>query len=120
MGAGERGFTFIEVLQALTLSAIGLLALSSLTMGTIHANSKAKRITTAATLAEAKMEDIRALDYAAVAAGTDSVTETGVDYARTWTVCTDCPIHGTKEITLTVQWPDQGTQHVTLETIITE
>ena len=120
MGADERGFTFIEVLQALTLSSIGLLALASLTMGTIHANSKAKRITTAATLAEAKMEDIRALDYAAVAEGADTVTETGVDYARTWTVCTDCPVHGAKEVTLTVEWPEQEPQRLTLETIIAE
>ena len=118
--AGQEGFTFFELMQALTLSSIGLLALSSLTMGTIHANAKARRITTAATLAEAKMEEIRTVNYADVAAGSDEVVDTGISYSRTWGVCADCPIHGTKQVTLTVQWPDQGTQHVTLETILAE
>jgi prepilin-type N-terminal cleavage/methylation domain-containing protein len=116
----QRGFTFIEVLQALTLCSIGLLALSSLTMGTIHANAKARRVTAAVTLAEAKLEAIHNLSYAEVTAGADAVTDDGVEYSRTWTVCSDCPIHGTKEITMTVQWPEQGTQAVTLETIIAE
>ena len=118
--AGQRGFTFIEVLQALTLSSIGLLALSSLTMGTIRANAKAKRITTAATFAEAKMEEIRNLSYADVAEGADAVTDSDMEYTRAWTVCTDCPIRGTKDVTLTVQWPEQETRSITLETIIAE
>jgi prepilin-type N-terminal cleavage/methylation domain-containing protein len=118
--SGQQGFTFIEVLQALSLSTIGLLALSSLTMGTIHANAKARRITTAATLAEAKMEELRNRNYAEVVEGTDAVTDTGVQYSRAWTVCTDCPIHGTKDVTLTVQWSEQATESVTLETIVAE
>jgi prepilin-type N-terminal cleavage/methylation domain-containing protein len=115
-----EGFTFIEVLQALALSAIGLLALSSLTMGTISANAKARRITTAATLGQAKMEEIRNLAYGAVAEGADQVTESNVHYARAWEVCTNCPIQGTKEITLTVTWLEQVDQTVKLQTIISE
>jgi Tfp pilus assembly protein PilV len=116
----QHGFTFIEVLQALCLSAIGLLALSSLTMGTISANAKARRITTAATLGQAKMEEIRHLAYAAVAEGSDDVTESNVHYSRSWTICTNCPIQGTKEVTLTVRWRDQADQTVKLETIVSQ
>jgi prepilin-type N-terminal cleavage/methylation domain-containing protein len=116
--SSEAGFTFIEMLQALSLSAIGLLALSSLTIGTIHANAKARRMTIAATLAQAKMEEIRNLPYAAIGEGSDQVTDSGVPYSRTWTVCVNCPVEGTREVTLTVQWPDQGTQSIKLETII--
>lgn len=118
--SGEDGFTFIEVLQALCLSAVGLLALSSLTMGTISANAKARRITTAATLGQAKMEEIRDLAYAAVAEGSDEVTDSNVHYARSWTVCSNCPIQGTKEVTLTVRWRDQADQTVKLQTIISQ
>jgi Tfp pilus assembly protein PilV len=114
------GFTFIEVLQALSLSAIGLLALSSLTMGTIHANAKARRLTTAATLAQAKMETLRNLAYGAIVEGADQVSEGGVTYSRAWSVCTNCPIAGTKEVTLTVQWSDQGAPAITLETVISD
>lgn len=114
----EAGFTFIEMLQALTLSAIGLLALSSLTLGTIHANAKARRMTTAATLAQDKMEQIRNLPYASIVEGSDEVTDSGVSYSRIWTVCVNCPIDGTREVTLTVRWSDQGAQSIKLETII--
>ena len=116
----QHGFTFIEVLQALCLSALGLLALSSLTMGTISANAKARRITTAATLGQAKMEEIRHLAYAAVAEGSDDVTESNVHYSRSWRICTNCPIQGTKEVTLTVRWRDQADQTVKLETIVSQ
>lgn len=118
--SGQEGFSFIEVLQALCLSAIGLLALSSLTMGTIGANAKARRITTAATLAQAKLEEIRNLAYAAVVEGSDEVSESNVQYARSWMICTDCPIQGTKQVTLTVRWRDQADQTVTLQTIISQ
>ena len=116
----EGGFTFVEVLQALTVSAIGLLALSSLTMGTIQANAKARRITTAATLGQAKMEELRNLAYTVVAEGSDQVTASNVDYSRSWTVCTDCPVSGAKEVTLTVRWRDQAEQTLTLQTIISQ
>lgn len=116
----NEGFTFIEVLQAMALSGIGLLALSSLTVATIHADAKARRMTTAATLAQDKMEELRSLAYTAVAEGSDEATEAGVHYSRAWAVCTDCPIKGTKEIALNVQWPEQVTEKVTLDTIITE
>jgi prepilin-type N-terminal cleavage/methylation domain-containing protein len=118
--SGEDGFTFIEVLQALSLSAIGLLALSSLTMGTISANAKARRITAAATLAQAKMEEIRNLAYTAVADGSDEVTDSTVHYSRSWTVCTDCPIQGTKEVTMTVRWREQADRTVKLQTIVSQ
>jgi Tfp pilus assembly protein PilV len=116
----EAGFTFIEVLQAVCLSAIGLLALSSLTMGTISANATARRITSAATAAEAKMEEIRTLAYAEVTEGSDRVTESNVHYDRSWTVCTNCPIQGAKEVTLTVRWREHSEQTVTLQTIIAQ
>ena len=98
----------------------GLLALSSLTMGTISANAKARRLTTAATLGQAKMEEIRHLAYAAVGEGYDEVTEANVRYSRRWTVCHNCPIQGTKEVTLIVTWPEQLDQTIRLQTIISE
>jgi prepilin-type N-terminal cleavage/methylation domain-containing protein len=116
----QEGFTFIEVLQAMAIATIGLLALSSLTMGTIRANATARRMTTAATIGEAKMEDLRQQPYAAVGEGSDSVTEEGVAYARAWTVCTNCPIQGTKEVTLTVQWMEHAPQTVTMQTVLSE
>jgi prepilin-type N-terminal cleavage/methylation domain-containing protein len=119
-GPRQEGFTFIEVLQALAISTIGLLALSSLTMGTIRANGTARRMTAAATFAEAKLEDLRQQPYAAVSSGLDTATDDGVAFSRVWGVCTNCPIQGTKEVTVTVQWMERTQQTVTLQTVLSE
>jgi type IV pilus modification protein PilV len=118
--SGNEGFTIIEVLQAMAISAIGLLALSSLTVSTISANAKARRITAGATLAADKMESIRDMAYAALSEGADEVSQDNVTFTRAWTVCTNCPIAGTKQVTLTVQWTEHHQQTVKLETVIAE
>ena len=118
MKRGNEGFTIIEVLQAMAICAIGLLALSSLTVSTISANAKAKRITAGATLAADKMESIRNMAYAAVVEGADQVTQDNVTFTRAWNVCTNCPIAGTKQVTLTVQWMEHKQETVKLETVI--
>jgi len=115
-----EGFTIIEVLQAMAISAIGLLALSSLTVSTISANAKAKRITAGATLAADKLESLRDLTYAAVVEGADEVTQDNVTFTRAWTVCTNCPIAGTKQVTMTVQWMEHKQETVRLETVMAE
>jgi Tfp pilus assembly protein PilV len=112
------GFTFFEVLQAMAIASIGLLALSTLTMATISANATARRITTAATLGEAKMEDLRNTPYEAIADGADDVVQAAETYSRSWTVCTGCPIAGSKQVSLTVRWSERGDRAVKLETVI--
>jgi len=117
---GNQGFSFIEVVQALAIAAVGLLALSSLTMGTVRANAKARRVTSAATFGADKMESIRQMPYVIVADGSDTVSEAGVTYSRVWTVCTNCPITGTKEVSLEVRWTDHAQERVKLQTVITQ
>ena len=114
----DGGFTLFEVLQAMAIASIGLLALSTLTMATISANAKARRMTTAATLGEAKMEALRNTPYDDLADGADELAQAGTSYSRSWSVCTSCPIDGAKQVALTVRWDDRGTQALTLETVI--
>jgi prepilin-type N-terminal cleavage/methylation domain-containing protein len=63
------GFSLVEVLIAIALLTIGVTALAQLATMSIRANISAKRTTTAALLAQAKMEQLRGLAWALDAEG---------------------------------------------------
>jgi Tfp pilus assembly protein PilV len=115
----EKGFTLFDVMQASTLSAVALVGLSSLLLSTIHATVRGRDITSAATLAEAKMEELRGLSFAAVGDGSDTVTNGETPYTRQWTVVAG-PTASTKEVSVTVAWAGQRATAVELRTIIAE
>lgn len=56
---GDQGFTLVELLIALTIFAIGLLALGSMQLTAIQANAHANRLTREAAVAQAVMEKVR-------------------------------------------------------------
>jgi len=60
----DNGFTLIEVLIAIVILSVGLLGMASLTVGIINGNRFSNDLTTATTLAQDKMEDIRRAGYA--------------------------------------------------------
>ena len=55
---GQRGFTLLELLIAITLLAIGLLAVASMQGTAIGSNGIANKNTTLSTLAQETLEDI--------------------------------------------------------------
>jgi len=59
----EQGFTLIEILIAITVFAIGILAVGKMQITAIQGNSKANHLTEAATIAQSKMEELISLDY---------------------------------------------------------
>lgn len=60
--ADQRGFSLIEMLAAVTILAVGLLALAGLQMTTIRTNSHAANIAEANGIAQAAIERIQALE----------------------------------------------------------
>jgi len=114
----DQGFTLIEVLIALTIFAVGLLAVAAMQTSAIKVNSTAGQITTRMTWAQDKLEELMALSYSDPLledlgdppSGTDSVgnlhqetiSEGSVNYTILWTVSDDILITGTKLITVTV------------------
>jgi len=60
----ENGFTLIEVLIALTIFAVGLLAVAALQTSAIKMNSTSNKLTNLSTLAMDQIEKLSALPYA--------------------------------------------------------
>ena len=59
----EQGFTLIEILIAITVFAIGILAVGKMQITAIQGNSRANCLTTAATIAQSKIEELISLNY---------------------------------------------------------
>ncbi len=55
----KGGFTLIEVLMAMAIVSIGLLGTAVLTMGIMSSNKSSAAVTTATTLAQGQLEEIR-------------------------------------------------------------
>jgi len=86
-----RGFSLIEVLVAVVVLSVGLLALAALQGSLVRGGSAAKAQTQAMALAQQTLEQFRGFktktggsdSYAAIVAGTDSVTIGANTYTRT-------------------------------------
>jgi len=110
-----EGFSLVEVLIAAAILAVVLLALASM-FPTAYLNvDQAGEQTTAATLAQQRMEWLRNESYVSLAAGTTSETPipgyTG--YARTTAIQSDTPTTGVKQVTVTVATPTGRSVQVT-------
>ncbi len=111
----EGGFTLIEVLIAITIFAVGLLAVAAMQNSAILMNSSAGKLTNLSTWGMDKIEELSALPYAdpwletaGNPPGNDSAGNTHQevsgdgDYTISWTVIDDNPLTSTKNIRVTV------------------
>ena len=119
-----RGFTLIEALITIFILSVGLLGMASLLYSVMGYNQYAATITTATTLAQAKIEDIKNMSYSSIAAGT--VTENNIDeegsaggiYTRSTTV-DDTTLTNMKIIAVVVSWNwNNQSRSVQLKTIL--
>lgn len=142
----QSGFSLIEALTALLVTAFGMLAIAGFQVSLSHSSDIAKQRTEAVRLAQLKIEELRAYEQAATHTGTphkfnytDDVVDgsdvvsptsgsysTNTSYARSWfarrgdgtTVASGTDPQ--KWIRVAVSWTDRtGTlQTVTLQTVI--
>lgn len=59
--SNEKGFTLLEILIAITILSVGLLALAEMTVYVIRSNAAGNKITKATVMAEDKLEQLRNL-----------------------------------------------------------
>ena len=119
----EQGFSLIEVLIAISILAIGLLAVASMQGSASKNNVLAKSRTEAATLASEQMETLLSLAWDdALLKDTNNNDSTGLNdvganadhqlvrgrYTIFWNVVDNAIIDNTKTINLIVTWSDYG------------
>jgi type IV pilus modification protein PilV len=123
----ENGFTLLEVLFALVIFSIGLLAVNAMTTMVIKSNYMSKNLTTAVHLAQNKLDALNAGQYADVDnAGlpdeldldAQEVAGAGI-FNRSVTVTTSTdPDYKTVEVI--VSWSDPDLRQVRMKTIIAQ
>jgi type IV pilus assembly protein PilV len=109
---GEGGFTLLEVVVAISILTVGLLAVAIMQTTAIRGNDNAYRVTASTTWAQDRLEALIALPYsnAGLNIGTakaDPVPPTPAGYTITYDVAAG-PIGNTKLITVNVTRTDRG------------
>jgi type IV pilus assembly protein PilV len=126
----RSGFTLIEVMIALTILAVGLLALATMQIVSIRSNAFSTEMTYATMLAQDRLEQLRNTPYESIppTSGTPDTevvdaTETskGMPYTIERTVDDNTPATDMKRITLVVLWtgapagPDKTSGQTTVQ-----
>jgi prepilin-type N-terminal cleavage/methylation domain-containing protein len=125
----NHGFTLIEVLIAIAVFSVGILAVASMQLVNTQNNTTANIMTQATMLARAQMEQLANSDIAASAdltPGTHADPNNPIDengaaggiYTRTWTVAAGSG-PSSREIEVRVNWNRRGQNRTVVLTTIT-
>ena len=118
--AKPKGFTLIEVLVALIILSFSLLALAGLMVTTTKNNSFGNHMTEAATFAQDKLEELRAIKWENLSDGNYTDQQdvlTGITYTRNWNVTTNGSL---KTITINVNWNDRTPHSIRLVSVLSQ
>ena len=110
----------LEVLVALIILSFSLLALAGLMVTTTKNNAFGNYVTEAATFAQDKLEELRAVKWKNLVDGNNTDEQggsTGINYARNWNVTTSGSI---KTITINVDWNDRTAHSIKLESVLSQ
>lgn len=113
----SKGFTLIEILIALVILSISLLAIAGLMAMTTKNNSFGGHLTEAATFAQDRLEELRVISYANLTSGTDTKKSSGIDYTRILTVVPNAT-DTLRTVTITVNWNDGISHSVSIFTVV--
>ncbi|MDP2855433.1 MAG: prepilin-type N-terminal cleavage/methylation domain-containing protein [Smithellaceae bacterium] len=119
----NKGFTLIEVLIAIVILTIGLLALVSVTVMVIKGNSLNRGITTATTLANQQLETLKNTSYSGIdsSSACPSTWSTVTGFSGYEQKCGVSTSGYQKTIVMEVRWFWLGTEKkVILNTIISK
>ena len=112
------GFTLLEILIALIIFSVGILALTSLTVTATKTGSYGGRMSEAVTFAQDKLEELKANSWDKIVSGADQETgPTGISYTRIWKVL-EKETRNLKTVSITIDWKDRVDHSVSLFTVI--
>jgi prepilin-type N-terminal cleavage/methylation domain-containing protein len=115
-----NGFTLIEVLVALIILSFSLLALAGLMVTTTKNNSFGSHMTEAATFAQDKLEELRAIRWDNINDGANADQKsgsTGINYIRNWNVATNGVL---KTITISINWQDRTNHSIKVTSVLSQ
>jgi type IV pilus assembly protein PilV len=107
----NAGFTLVESMLTLAIMSMTLLALAGLQITALRGNALSRRITTATSIAEQRIEQLKNISYANIQAeDATQVTASNLHFTRQVTV-TNGPLPNTKSVSVLVSWQDQSKTH---------
>ena len=111
---GQQGFTLIEVLIAMAIFSIGILAVGALQITSTNSNASARIHTEEYTWVVDQIERMTALDYEHddLDPGGHSVAQG--PYTVSWTVVDETPVACAKRITVTADGPHAQARPITI------
>ena len=114
---GQRGFTLIEVLIAMAIFSICILAVGAMQITSTNSNASARIHTEEYTWVVDQIERMTALDYehADLDPGNRSVVQG--PYTVAWTVVDNTPVTGAKRVTVTADGPHRRARPITIDFI---
>ncbi len=128
--SGCAGFTLVEILVAMTIFSFAVLALGAGTIGLIRNNQTSYLGTSAITLAQTKVEELRAMNtttFAALACPSytstgcsDSPTASGKTFSRSWQITANSPVSGVNQIDVKVDWTDYTTRSMVVSASVAQ
>ena len=112
------GFSLLEVLIALVILSISLLALAGLMVTTTGNNSLGGHLTEAATFAQDRLEQLRLISWQNITSGGDQIEgSSGINYIRNWTVVTN---GNARTVTIRINWSDRTNHSISLASVISQ
>jgi prepilin-type N-terminal cleavage/methylation domain-containing protein len=123
VGRAQEGFTLIEVLVALTIFSFAVLGLAIGTVSIAQTNNNSHLNASAVNLAQAKLEELRAMTSAAftalscpsytTAGCSDSPAASGKTFSRSWQITLNSPVSGVNRVDVKVDWTDYTSHSLT-------
>jgi len=105
----SNGFSLLELLVALVILSVSLLALAGLMTTTTKNNAQGGHLTEAATLAQDKLEELRARPDSIPLNRTsmdNQISSTGMQYTRRWTGTQNGTNPNLTEVEIIITWSD--------------
>jgi type IV pilus assembly protein PilV len=114
----EKGFSLIEVMIALLLFAVGILAIGGIQIGSIRGNSFSQEVTQATVFSQEKLEELRKMPFDDSNLGIGHHNEGVLSdsrFSRSYDV--ESTSATLKAVTVTVSWTEDIDHSVSLSTL---